>query len=73
MLCFGVISKVILETCLNVTKRSVCCMACAAGVDFVKTSTGFGTGATVADILLMREAVGRRWYQPRWCNMNAAC
>ena len=34
-------------------------MACAAGVDFVKTSTGFGTGgATVADILLMREAVG---------------
>lgn len=57
----GVISKVILETCYlnDDEKRSVCRMACAAGVDFVKTSTGFGTGgATVADILLMREAVG---------------
>jgi len=30
-----------------------------AGVDFVKTSTGFGPGgATVADVRLMREAVG---------------
>jgi deoxyribose-phosphate aldolase len=30
-----------------------------AGVDFVKTSTGFGTGgATVADIALMRRTVG---------------
>lgn len=57
----GVISKVILEACYlnDDEKRSVCRMACAAGVDFVKTSTGFGTGgATVADILLMREAVG---------------
>ena len=30
-----------------------------AGVDFVKTSTGFGTGgATVADVRLMKETVG---------------
>ena len=30
-----------------------------AGVDFVKTSTGFGTaGATAADIALMRRTVG---------------
>lgn len=57
----GVISKVILETCYlsDDEKRRVCRMACAAGVDFVKTSTGFGTGgATVADIRLMREMVG---------------
>lgn len=56
-----VISKVILETCYlsDDEKRRVCSMACEAGVDFVKTSTGFGTGgATVADIRLMREAVG---------------
>jgi len=32
-----------------------------AGADFVKTSTGFGTGgATAADILLIRRAVGDR-------------
>lgn len=57
----GVISKVILETCYlsDDEKRRVCRLACEAGVDFVKTSTGFGTGgATVADIRLMREAVG---------------
>ena len=53
----GVISKVILETCYlnDDEKRSVCRMACAAGVDFVKTSTGFGTGgATDEDLKLMR-------------------
>lgn len=57
----GVISKVILETCYlsDDEKRRVCRLACVAGVDFVKTSTGFGTGgATVADIRLMRAAVG---------------
>jgi len=57
----GVISKVILETCYltDDEKRKVCRLACKAGTDFVKTSTGFGTaGATVADIRLMRETVG---------------
>jgi deoxyribose-phosphate aldolase len=57
----GVISKVILETCYltDDEKRRVCRMACEAGVDFVKTSTGFGSGgATVADVRLMRAAVG---------------
>ena len=56
-----VISKVILETCYlsDDEKRAVCRMAVRAGVDFVKTSTGFGTaGATVGDVRLMREAVG---------------
>ena len=34
-------------------------MAAEAGADFVKTSTGFSTsGATVADIALMRRTVG---------------
>lgn len=59
----GAISKVILETCYltDEEKRDVCRMACEAGLDFVKTSTGFGTaGATVADVRLMREAVGAR-------------
>ncbi|MCL1921498.1 MAG: deoxyribose-phosphate aldolase [Kiritimatiellaeota bacterium] len=56
-----VISKVILETCYltDDEKRNVCRLAVHAGVDFVKTSTGFGTaGATVEDVKLMREAVG---------------
>jgi len=57
----NVISKVILETCYltDDEKRTVCKLAVHAGVDFVKTSTGFGTaGATVEDVKLMREAVG---------------
>ncbi|MCL2104204.1 MAG: deoxyribose-phosphate aldolase [Kiritimatiellaeota bacterium] len=56
-----VISKVILETCYltDDEKRTVCRLAVRAGVDFVKTSTGFGTaGATVGDVRLMREVVG---------------
>ena len=40
-------------------KRWACKIAVEAGVDFVKTSTGFGTGgATVADVRLMKETVG---------------
>lgn len=57
----GVICKVILETCYltDEEKETVCWIAKSAGVDFVKTSTGFGTaGATVADIALMRGIVG---------------
>ncbi|MEN6493032.1 MAG: deoxyribose-phosphate aldolase, partial [Thermoguttaceae bacterium] len=60
---FGVISKVILETCYltDEQKRQVCRIALEEGVDFVKTSTGFGTaGATVADVALMRSVVGDR-------------
>lgn len=54
-------SKVILETgyLTDDQKRTVCRIAGGEGADFVKTSTGFGTGgATVEDIRLMREAVG---------------
>ena len=40
-------------------KETVCRIAKEAGVDFVKTSTGFGTaGATVHDVALMRRVVG---------------
>jgi len=57
----GVICKVILETCYltDEEKETVCRISKGAGVDFVKTSTGFGTaGATVHDIALMRRIVG---------------
>lgn len=53
--------KVILETCLltDEEKQTACRLAKEAGLDFVKTSTGFSTGgATVEDVKLMREAVG---------------
>jgi deoxyribose-phosphate aldolase len=57
----GVIVKVIIETALLDRDRKIlaCRLAKNAGADFVKTSTGFAkTGATVADIRLMRETVG---------------
>lgn len=53
--------KVILETCLltDEEKKKACALAKEAGMDFVKTSTGFSTaGATTDDVKLMREAVG---------------
>lgn len=59
----GVIVKAILETSLlsDDEKRFACELAGEAGVDFVKTSTGFaGGGATVEDIRLMRESTPRR-------------
>ena len=59
--CEGAILKVIIETCLltDGQKREACRLAVEAGADFVKTSTGFSTtGATVADVALMREAAG---------------
>ncbi len=57
----GKLLKVIIETALltDDEKRRACLIAKRAGCDFVKTSTGFSTaGATVADVRLMREAVG---------------
>ena len=59
----GVISKVILETCYlsDEQKRTACRIALEEGVDYVKTSTGMGkSGATVADVRLMRSVVGDR-------------
>ena len=53
--------KVIIETCYLTDEEKVkaCELAKEAGADFVKTSTGFGTGgATVEDVKLMRKMVG---------------
>ena len=59
---FGVVTKLIIECCYLTDEEKVlaCKLAKAAGFDFVKTSTGFGTGgATVHDVKLMRRAVGK--------------
>ena len=57
----NIIVKVILETCY-LTKdeiKNACICAKNAGADFVKTSTGFGTGgATTEDVALMKQIVG---------------
>ncbi|MGH9358216.1 MAG: deoxyribose-phosphate aldolase [Candidatus Acidiferrales bacterium] len=56
-----VLVKVIIENCYltEAEKVQACEIAQRAGADFVKTSTGFGpSGATEADIRLMREVVG---------------
>lgn len=53
--------KVIIEACLLTDEEKVraCQLAVKAGVDFVKTSTGFSTGgATISDVKLMRQTVG---------------
>jgi deoxyribose-phosphate aldolase len=58
-----VITKVILETALLTDEEKVqaCRIAKKVGMDFVKTSTGFGPGgATVEDVRLMRSIVGER-------------
>lgn len=57
----GGLCKVILETALLTDEEKVIASALAkeAKADFVKTSTGFGSGgATVYDVALMRETVG---------------
>lgn len=57
----GILSKVILENCYltDEEKVTVCEIARAIKPDFVKTSTGFGTGgATLADVALMKKVVG---------------
>jgi deoxyribose-phosphate aldolase len=58
----GVIVKVIIETAwlTKEEKISACNLVKEAGADFVKTSTGFfGGKATVEDIRLMRQTVGK--------------
>lgn len=57
----GILSKVILENCYltDAEKVTVCEIAKEVKPDFVKTSTGFGTGgATFEDVALMKKVVG---------------
>lgn len=56
----GNLTKVIIETCyLTDEEKKIACMAAAqAGADYVKTSTGFGSGgAAAADVVLMKQAI----------------
>lgn len=58
-----VLVKVILENCYltDELKQIACRLAEEAGADFVKTSTGFGTGgATLEDLQLMRKTVSEK-------------
>lgn len=58
--CEDRVLKVIIETCY-LTKEEIvkaCELAVEAGADFVKTSTGFGSGgATLEDVKLMKDTV----------------
>jgi deoxyribose-phosphate aldolase len=59
----GVEHKVILETCCLTREEKItaCHLAVEAGMDYVKTSTGFAAaGATVEDVRLMKETVAGR-------------
>jgi deoxyribose-phosphate aldolase len=61
--------KTIIEACLltDAEKFAACVLAKAARADFVKTSTGFSkSGATAADVALMRRVVGNS------CGVKAA-
>ncbi len=55
------ILKVIIETCYltHEEKIAMCHAVTNAGADFIKTSTGFGTGgATLEDVRLFKENIG---------------
>jgi len=57
----GALVKVIFENCYltDDEKRQLCAISRRVGADFIKTSTGFGTGgATVDDLRLMLQEAG---------------
>ncbi len=59
----GAVLKVIIENSLLTEEEKIlaCALAMDAGADFVKTSTGFAeSGATAADVALMRGVVGHK-------------
>lgn len=71
----NVISKVIFENCYltDEEKIKLCEIALEVKPDFIKTSTGFGTGgATVEDVKLMKKHCQRhsksksRWWNSRF-------
>ena len=53
--CQGKLLKVIIETCLltDAEKIEMCRVVSQSGADYIKTSTGFGGGATREDVALM--------------------
>ncbi|MEG1686406.1 MAG: deoxyribose-phosphate aldolase [Angelakisella sp.] len=56
------ILKVIIETCYLTEEEKIALCDCvtAGGADFIKTSTGFGTGgATLADVQLFQRQIGK--------------
>lgn len=56
------ILKVIIETCYLTKEEKIkmCEIVTEAGADYIKTSTGFGTGgATLEDIKLFKEYIGK--------------
>lgn len=60
-ICGGCILKVIVETCYltEEEKIAMCRTVTKAGADYIKTSTGFGTGgAVLEDILLFQKHIG---------------
>ncbi len=60
---YGIPCKVIFENCYleDDEKRKLCEIALKVLPDYIKTSTGFGTGgATLEDVNLMKECVGDR-------------
>ena len=59
--CHGNILKVIIETCLLTEEEKIkmCEIVTASGAEYIKTSTGFGTGgATREDVALFAKHVG---------------
>ncbi|MDE6389012.1 MAG: deoxyribose-phosphate aldolase [Lachnospiraceae bacterium] len=59
--CGGHILKVIIETCYltEEEKIAMCKAVTNAGADYIKTSTGFGTGgATIEDVRLFKKYIG---------------
>ena len=59
--CGDHVLKVIIETCYltREEKIAMCKAVTNAGADYIKTSTGFGTGgATIEDVKLFKENVG---------------
>ena len=57
--CHGKLLKVIIETCLltDAEKIELCRVVSESGADYIKTSTGFGGGATREDVALFKKHV----------------
>lgn len=61
-ICGDLVLKVIIETCYltEEEKIAMCKAVTNAGADYIKTSTGFGTGgATIEDVKLFKKHIGK--------------